>query len=75
MKVKDVSVSITDFTAFTYSLSGMTNGNTISISVACNKLVKHKKVTITFTNFAFVSANGLSQSSISTDLEPYLNLS
>jgi len=59
LKASDISVSITDFTAFTYSLVGMTNGNTISISVACNKLVKHKKITITFTNFAFVSANGL----------------
>lgn len=75
LKASDISVSITDFTAFTYSLIGIKNGKTIDISVACNKLVKHKKITITFTNFAFVSANGLNQSSVSTDLEPFLNLS
>ena len=55
----DISVLIDGFTDFTYSLVGITNGDTISISVTCTKLVKNKKITITFTNTAFVSANAM----------------
>jgi hypothetical protein len=53
----------------------MTNGDTISISVACTKLVKNKKITITFINNAFVSANAMTENTLTTDLEAYLNLS
>ena len=57
--VSDIAVIISDFKDYTYSLIGFSGGDTISIGVACTKLVKNKEITITFTNIAFVSANAM----------------